>query len=280
MAYGFQLRNASDETIVSGEYTNFFVHSRHELFWQVNDYQTGMVTNFPMEHANEVVLARPNPATTGPYSGLSQHPILLNRWVYTSWGVGDDYSLSQFRTPSMDTLICKTFYDENVGTESGYGLNVYADNGAYIYSSTYKDSNVSCIANVKINSTGFFTTRSGLDLELTLADQDLEYITFQFDSLDDIYVGLNATWWLPTQYTLNDFMGVCYIYDFDANQIHCMRGHYGYLEYYNNDLGDGELEDWSGNPLPYSNINANSYRGNVLNEYEGQFSIFKVTGLD
>lgn len=246
MSYGIEVNNISGKTLITETITNHYVHTSGT---QYPNFSANDLYEYPppgvSTSSGDLILMRPN-IDTSLESGTHTRGIMaVDHW-------GSTAELTWYNSlyhDSVDYIILKDFASANI-TPAGFGLSVFASNGAHTYSSGYKDSNVEVMAHAELRQFPDDTVGG-------LADLYTSKITFEFDDLDDIYVGMNTThFWYAGNMTM-----IGYFYDFSNNTIDCVRG---------------RLKSATTTPQDIRDVNGDV---STVSDLHAMYGIYKVTGL-
>lgn len=248
MSYGVEINNIAGKSLITEKITNHYVHTSGT---QYPDFTASDVFGYPppgvSTASGDLILMRPNIDQTLENGTHTKGLLAVDHW-------GSSSELAWYNSlyhDSVDYIILKDFASANI-QPSGYGLSVFDSNGGHTYSSGHKNSNVEVMAHAELHQ--FPNDPRGEE------DVYTSKVTFQFDSLDDIYVSMNTThFWTVGGW--NMYM-IGYLFNFADNTIECCRG---------------TLKHPSATPQDISeaNINNVSYAADL----HAMFGIYKVTGL-
>lgn len=257
MSYGVEINNQEGKTLITEKITNHFVYASGNI-----PFQNQSTPTFPYPPPNaestDLILMRPDPYDNEPYGRDNSRGLV----AVDHWGTTQSEMAYYSTVPDkFDYLILRDFASTNI-QPTGYGLSVFDSNGGHTYSSGYKNSNVEVMVTAEFLSSRYDLS-AGLPFNYTTNQSVIDNalygakMTFQFDTLDDIYVAVNSTqyWALDSRYTIG------YFFDFSNNTIDCVRGKNASFNTFPQDI-QGEAGDYSD-----------------IHQYAGSYGIYKVTGL-
>lgn len=234
MSYGIEIQNVEGKTLITDKVTNHFIHSSGAIY--NNYYNPGPRYPFPPPNAldSDLILIHPIPQTIVNTTNNTRIWVCVDSYSSTQNEL--TYNISGGLADRYDYAIVRDFFNTQV-SPSGYGLSVFADNGNCTYWSGFKNSNVEIVATAEflssdvLGDTYLGTMQEDYNAGNITEDELLALvqtnvfgsrITFQFDSLDDIYVAASSTY----SHEYGDWREatVGYIFDFENNTIECVRG--------------------------------------------------------
>lgn len=272
MSYGIEINNVAGKTLISDEITNHFVASSGSMY-RASPFNSNVDYAYPPPGAqsSDLILMRVVPSTlsnTGPRVLLTVDK-LRSSYVQMQT-IGGHYP------DRFDWAIVRDFFNTQI-TDSGYGMSVFGSNGNCTYFSGFKDSNVEILATAEFLSSRVLPyvfnsdTLSYVDaLEGATGDEQFDWIqsnifgsrvTFQFESLDDIYVAADTTLFWEKSPAANYVIG--YFFDYSNNTIDCVRG---------------SVSDNPNHPHDLNQLPGDTADGGI-HYYPATYGIYKITGI-
>lgn len=264
MSYGIEINNIAGKTLITDQLTNHFVASAGSLY-RGSPFNANVDYAYPPPGAqdSDLILMRPEPDSFEPnHTRVLLAVDKLRSSFVQMQTMGDAYP------DRFDWAIVRDFFNTQI-TDSGHGMSVFGSNGNCTYFSNHKESNVELLVTAEFLSSDLVTgdlldltyidalqgTTEERQFDWAMSNIFGEKFTFQFESLDDIYVAAAPTLFYEYSEAADRVIG--YFFDYSNNTIDCVRGAVSFNPSHPHDLIGG---------------------GN--HEYPGTYGIYKITGLD